>query len=212
VTLTATPRTGFNFVGWNGALAGQPNPAAFTMVSPLAAGADFELIYAVPPTRVDFVATIEQDVQLQVENGTAPYSWRLVSGELPLGLQLSGAGRLSGTPVDLGTFTVTLEAVDAIGLPAVGTITLEGSAPAIPIETLVSPFLLSGPALTPAQLTMLNLRGNGVAGYDLGDFRAWLLANPDLPMSATFAPTQGPRTIVIPMRRERGRDGREEKR
>ena len=157
-------------------------------------------------TQIDLTATVEQDLQLEVQYGTPPFSWQLVSGTLPEGLDLSGTGRITGTSIDMGTFPITLEAVDAIGLPAVGTVTLEVLAPVIPIAQLASPFLLSGPPLEPVQLNFLNRQGNGVSGYDLGDFRAWVLANPSLPMSANFKALT-PRTIVLPLRFEKNEEG-----
>lgn len=200
VTVEARPTQGFSFVGWSGDLAGRPNPASLTMSAPRSAGADFELVYAVSTARVDLTATEEQDLQLVAEGGTPPYAWQVVDGALPEGLVLSRSGRITGASIDLGTFPVTLEAVDGIGLPAVGEVTLEVGRPSLPIEQLVSPFLLSGPALTSAQLAFLNRQGNGVAGYDIGDFRAWLQSDPTLPLSAYLEAADEPRTIVLPMR------------
>jgi hypothetical protein len=128
---------------------------------------------------------------------------------------LSPSGRLSGASIDLGDFPVTLRAVDALGLPATGPVTLSVGEPTIPVAQLASPFLLSGPPLSGVQLDFLNRQGNGVAGYDIGDFRAWVLAHPTLPMSAYLVPTEVPETIVVPMtprlREERERT-REERR
>ena len=212
VTIQAVPQTGFGFLGWTGALLDPLNPtsptASLTMSSPLTAGADFEIIYSVTTTQIDLTATVGQDLQLEVENGTAPYSWQLVSGTLPKGLDLSGTGRITGTSIEMGTFPITIEAIDAIGLPAVGGVTLEVLAPMIPIEQLASPFLLSGPPLEPAQLTFLSYQGNRVAGYDLGDFRAWVLANPGLPIVANFKSSTGPRAVVLPIRFQEGEERR----
>ncbi len=207
VTVEAVPLPGFEFLAWTGAFAGQPNPASVTMAGPVAAGADFELVYAVESTSVGMTATIDQDLQLEAQNGTAPYSWRVVGGDLPLGLRLSGTGRISGASLDLGTFAVAVQATDANGLPASATITFEVAAPVIPIEALVSPFLGSGPPLNGNQLAFLNHQGNGVSGYDVGDFRAWLLANPELPLAAILGEA-GPRTIVVPLRFETGGETR----
>ena len=95
---------------------------------------------------------------------------------------------------------MTFEATDANDLPATGAVTLEIASPDIPIDALTSPFLLTGPTLTEEQLGFLDYQGNGVAGYDIGDFRAWVLAHPGLPLSAVFEASPGPRTVVIPMR------------
>ena len=40
---------GFEFLGWSGDLAGRPNPASVTMATPVTAGADFQLVYAIGP-------------------------------------------------------------------------------------------------------------------------------------------------------------------
>ncbi len=47
--------------------------------------------------------------------GTGSYSFSLASGTLPQGLNLSGAGVLSGTPTQTGSFPLTLRATDANG-------------------------------------------------------------------------------------------------
>lgn len=183
VTLTAVPRTGFAFSGWSGALAGQANPATFVMDAPFAAGADFDLVYAVAETSVDLPAATNLDVQLEVEQGTAPVRWSIVEGALPLGVALSSDGRLTGASLDLGRFDLTVEAVDALGLPATGAITLNMTAPSIPIEELAAPFLLNGAVLEAAEINFLGRQGNGVPGYDLGDFRSWVLSDEALPLA-----------------------------
>lgn len=207
VTVEAVPETGFDFLQWTGDLAGQPNPATFSMTAPLAAGADFELIYEVSDRVVEFPAATPLDIQLEVENGSDPVRWTILDGELPEGVQMTPQGRITGSALELGSFALTLEATDGLGLPGTGALTLDLTAPTIPIEQLASTFLLSGPELSGAQINFLNLQGNGVAPYDIGDFRAWVLANPSLPLSAYFTTEPQVRTIVVPMLRhdEEGR-------
>jgi hypothetical protein len=209
VSLEVLPLTGFRFLGWSGSLTGQPNPTNVTMSAPVVASADFELVYAVTAASVALTATQEQDLQLEATEGTAPYSWRLAAGTLPHGLAMSGTGRITGASIDVGTFAVTVEATDANGLPASAVVSLEVGVPQIPIGALASSFLLSGPELTPVQLAFLDRQGNSMAGYDIGDFRAWVLANPTLPLSASLAGPAAPRTVVLPMSFQQ-RDGREE--
>jgi len=200
-TVEAVPETGFEFLAWGGALVGQQNPASFTMATPLAASADFTIVYAITSTVVELPAATPVDVQLEVENGTPPYNWTVVAGSLPPGLALNGSGRITGAATEVGVFDLTLQAVDGIGLPATGPISLNLVDPEIAIETLASPFLLTtGPTLSTAQSTFLNLRGNGVGHYDIGDFRAWVLAHPSLPLSAGLLAVFEPTTIVIPMK------------
>lgn len=198
VSLLAVPETGFSFTAWSGDLAGQPNPATFTMTGPVTAGADFALIYAVTPASEAFPAATELDIQLVTENGTAPFRWSVVGGSMPAGLSLGAFGRITGAAQTTGDFSVTLMAVDALGLPATGTLTLQLSDPTIAIESLTQPFLLTGPPLAGPELTFLNAQGNGTAGYDVGDFRAWVLAHPQLPLSAAMQLRESAR-VVVPM-------------
>ncbi len=150
-------------------------------------------------SRVGLTATVDQDLQLTTENGTAPYTWSVVAGALPAGLDLSGTGRINGRAADVGTFPVTFEAVDAIGLPASGVVTFEVTPPTIALDRLASSFLLTGPLLDASEEAMLDRLGNRNDTYDLGDFRAWVLSNPGLPLSAFFEGTSRPRVIVVPM-------------
>jgi len=51
--------------------------------------------------------------QLQSQGGTLPLTWKLASGFLPQGLQLSPDGILHGTPTTKGNFSFTLELHDS---------------------------------------------------------------------------------------------------
>jgi M6 family metalloprotease-like protein len=205
VQVTAVPQTGFAFTAWTGALAGQPNPASVTLGMPVQAGASFQVTYALASAEVDLMATVEQSVQLAVQNGTAPVTWSVLSGVVPQGVSVGSGGLVSGAPLDLGRFPLTVRATDAIGLTATATLTLDVTAPDIPIGELASIFLLQGPQLTDLEATFLDRQGNQNGSYDLGDFRAWVLANPSLPLSADLAaleaePAAAPRRVVLPVR------------
>ena len=50
---------------------------------------------------------------LAAGGGTAPYSYSVISGSLPEGLELSATGVITGTPVSAGSSTFTVEATDA---------------------------------------------------------------------------------------------------
>jgi M6 family metalloprotease-like protein len=197
VTLQAVPRTGFAFSEWLGALAGMDNPAQFAMSSPLSAEAAFTLVYGVASAQVEIPAATPLELQLEVENGTAPVTWRLVDGAMPIGTTLSRSGVISGASLETGRFGITVEAVDAIGLPANGAVLLDMVLPSIPLDRLTSTFLLSGPALTDHEINFLNLQGNGIAPYDIGDFRAWVLASPTLPLSADLTGAMHRRTVTL---------------
>jgi endoglucanase len=58
---------------------------------------------------------------LTATGGTPPYAWSLVSGQLPAGLTLSGAGVISGTPTASGTSSFTVQVKDSASSPLSGT-------------------------------------------------------------------------------------------
>lgn len=63
---------------------------------------------------------IGYDLTLQASGGTPPFTWSLLSGVLPPGMDLTSQGRLQGTPTQEGSFNLTLRVVDgsgAIGAP-----------------------------------------------------------------------------------------------
>ena len=63
-------------------------------------------------------------------------------------------------------------------------------------------------AIAGAHIVALDVNGSPVSSvaiseadgtYDLGDFRAWILAHPDLPLTAEVLALVGPRTVVVPL-------------
>ncbi|CCH53006.1 hypothetical protein BN8_02060 [Fibrisoma limi BUZ 3] len=54
--------------------------------------------------------------------GAAPYSYSLGSGSLPASLSLSSAGVLSGTPTEVGSYSITVPASDANGCSGTGSV------------------------------------------------------------------------------------------
>ncbi|HSG07026.1 MAG TPA: M6 family metalloprotease domain-containing protein [Longimicrobiales bacterium] len=199
LTLEAVATRGFSFRSWSGALAGQPNPATLTLNGPTAAGASFDFTYGVPSAAVSLSAATDPQITLQPENGTYPYDWTVLSGTLPSGIELDAGGSLRGAAMETGEFTVSVRVRDGLGLTAEGTITLAVTDPVLPVERIASRFLLKGPQMSVAQLQYLDLKGNADGTYDLGDFRAWILAHPDLPLTAEVLALVGPRTVVVPL-------------
>ena len=197
VTLQANPDHSFGFVEWTGDLAGRPNPTMFTLAAPIQAGATFELTYMVATATVDIAASEDQELDLQVEDGTAPFFWRLVDGAFPLGLEMDDEGHVTGASLEIGTFPVTVDVVDGVSLRVEGLVTFEVASPDIPISQFASPFLLVGEPVTLSQRLFFDYQGNRDGGYDLGDVRAWVLANPGLPFTANLRASAGPRTIVL---------------
>lgn len=62
---------------------------------------------------------------LTAGGGTAPYSWQISSGNLPVGLSLSSiTGQISGTPTIAGATSFVMEVTDASGASAMRTFTI----------------------------------------------------------------------------------------
>jgi hypothetical protein len=185
VGLTASAATGFGFVRWTGALSGQGNPALLQMDAPLDAGALFELTYRVTPgLRHEVPAATPQEIELRADNGTSPITWTLLEGRLPEGFSFRQDGMITGAALESGDFPLAVQAVDAAGLTASGSLVLAVGRPAVGVGALVSPFLGSASALTELQTIYLDKAGNRNGSYDLGDLRAFFLANRDLPATA----------------------------
>ncbi|MCL2826373.1 MAG: Ig-like domain-containing protein, partial [Eggerthellaceae bacterium] len=53
--------------------------------------------------------------QILAATGDDPVSWSLVSGDLPQGLTLDSTGVISGTPAEVGTFSITVKAENDVG-------------------------------------------------------------------------------------------------
>jgi M6 family metalloprotease-like protein len=208
VSVEAVATTGFGFLEWTGALAGQPNPATVGMAAPVSGGARFELTYAVPTTPVSFPAATTLDLRLEAVDGTAPVVWVVTEGVLPEGVAMDPFGHITGAALDLGAFPIQVRATDARGLQATGQLVLDVAGPGIPVDQLASFFLGVGAPLNALQVSFLDRQGNQSGGYDLGDLRAWVLANPALPFTARQRGILGVGTIVVltkPSVREGGR-------
>ena len=76
---------------------------------------------------------------LRQQGGTPPYNWSLdpASSPLPVGLSLSTAGILTGTPWVVGTSRFTVDVTDATSTLRAGfTYTINIAAPAVPLTTI----------------------------------------------------------------------------
>jgi hypothetical protein len=50
---------------------------------------------------------------LSASSGTAPYTWSMISGQLPAGLKLSSSGAITGTPTTAGQASFTAQVTDS---------------------------------------------------------------------------------------------------
>lgn len=190
VVIRALPQTGFAFDEWAGALAGQPNPTTVEATAPLEAEARFDLTFSTAsnPAVLEVEASKVYNLSLVVENANPPVTWSILAGELPEGMSLDQIGKIRGVAMEKGSYPLSLSVRDGIGLSGTLTVEVKVVDPVIPLEILTSPFLLTGLELELNQRIYLDRNGNRNGSYDLGDLRAFVLANPDLPISAAMVP------------------------
>ncbi len=205
VRLEARPTPGFSFVGWTGALEGQPNPATVVVDAPVSAGAAFELDYELPAeVEVSLEAGTLSSLVFEAPTGTGPYTWSVAGGDLPSGLTLLPDGRVNGHALELGTFPFQLRVFDALGLEAVGGVRMVVGPPAVPMEVLAAPFVQSGNEPTTQQKIVFDRLGNRNGYYDLGDLRTFLRAYPD----GVAATSSASGSVVVPLTPVRPGGGR----
>ncbi len=109
-----------------GAITGMPTlvgTSAFTLqvtdsaAAPQTATAQSSIRISLPlsvtPGLTSGIVNVPYSGQLAASGGVAPYSWSLVSGDLPSGLSLNAAGAITGTPTSPGTSNFTVKASDA---------------------------------------------------------------------------------------------------
>jgi M6 family metalloprotease-like protein len=190
VSVLAIARTGFSFREWVGVAPSGSNPANLILTAPTAIRANFDLRYALaaPTPTVEIEAATLQEIALEVSEANEPVSWSVTSGALPPGMELGvSTGVIGGAATRTGTFEAEVLARDAIGLEARAAIEIEVAPPNVGVTELVSSFVGSEDLLTELQKTFFDFSGNEDGSYDVGDFRAYLLENPDLPESAAAA-------------------------
>ena len=68
-----------------------------------------------PASLPNATASLPYSQTLTAGGGTAPYSFSLNAGSLPVGMSLSSAGAVSGTPTVTGTYNFTVTATDTHG-------------------------------------------------------------------------------------------------
>src|SRR5205085_1224280 len=106
---------------------------------------------------------------LNATGGTPPYSWSIVSGSLPAGLNISG-GTISGTPTAAGTDRFTVKVADTASQSTTGALSLTINPPGLNLTTSSLPAGSVGTAYSQA----LNA-GGGTPPY------SWSIASGSLP-------------------------------
>jgi len=88
-------------------------------------------------------------VTFTAAGGVGPYTFSAPPGQLPPGLTLSMAGRLSGTPAAGGSYTFPVTAVDSTGCPGAELFTFEIAGPNVDPQ--------AAPALSTSAMAVLTL-------------------------------------------------------
>lgn len=87
--------------------------------------------------------------------GTAPYTWAIISGELPVGLALGADGSISGIPTVVTQSTITVRVADSTSQTATATMTIAITDPPTTMDRSVnwSGYTLNGGPFTSASGT-----------------------------------------------------------
>jgi hypothetical protein len=78
---------------------------------------------------------VSYSATLQAAGGTPPYTWSVLSGQLPTSLSLSSTGTISGTPTLAGSFTLSIGAKDSAGLSTSSVFSINIATPPPPSST-----------------------------------------------------------------------------
>ena len=117
-------------------------------------------------------------VKLAADGGITPYTWSVVSGDLPYGVTLKKTGTISGTPTGTGTYSVTVQVSDGESPPATAdqVFTL-----AVAVPPAITTTSLPDGTVGAAYSAALTATG-GAAPY------TWSLASGSLPSGLTVNP------------------------
>jgi hypothetical protein len=116
---------------------------------------------------------------LRLTTTPGPATWSVHSGTPPSGITLSAAGLFSGVPTQAGTFSFAVR-VDAAGQFGYKSFAVTITNPTVTVDA-ASQHLLGGAQLDSTLQRYLDLQGNKDGRFDVGDFRALLRANGQLP-------------------------------
>ena len=135
--------------------------------------------------------------ELQASGGTAPYSWSVTSGPLPLGLVLTSTGALSGIPGTVATTTTALTVTDAVGARTGEQLTITvAAAPSPPASYYVvtrtgTVSAYASPGVNVAQTDEADPAGVVAIAADAAGDRYWTVSSNGLVVPTFGAPFYG---------------------
>ncbi|MEO8848193.1 MAG: IPTL-CTERM sorting domain-containing protein [Casimicrobiaceae bacterium] len=109
------------------------------------------------------------NVPIVAQGGIPPYTFTLLSGQLPPGLAFDAQGNLVGVPTLPGVYTFTAQVVDSVGTKATRTytITIQKTTPVFAFTVTPDPAVIGQTVNATATLT-------GAAGAAGGNVQVWL--------------------------------------
>ncbi|MEA2162004.1 MAG: large repetitive protein [Thermoanaerobaculia bacterium] len=132
---------------------------------------------------------------IRASGGTEPYTFKVISGSLPLGLSLTPGGVLSGTPMESGSFPITVAATDSQGCSGERKYTIAIIPCAI---TLSPPALLPATACVHYQQSITAMGCSGSYVYKFAGLPDGLIPNfPNQGDISGFATTPGPYNVTV---------------
>lgn len=189
LSLTATPPAGWVFWRWTGDTTGIANPLTLSLRGSRAITGNFtqELALAKTSLRPAQMGFPYSDT-VTATGGPDPKSWTIVGeNQPPPGLRLvPSTGVLTGIPEATGSFTFTVR-VTADIFQVERTYSLDVRAPSLALDGVLDHLLGIAPSLSQDELRYLDLLGNGNGRFDVGDFRAWLVATGQLAPAPAIA-------------------------
>ncbi|ATQ44118.1 putative Ig domain-containing protein [Caulobacter mirabilis] len=120
-----------------------------------------------PTSLPDGVTAVLYNRTLTASGGTAPYSFSLPSGSLPIGTSFSSAGVLSGTPSVAGTYSFTVRVTDTHGFTANQAYTVVVADPVVAITAPAAGALPGGTGGSPYSQTFTASGGQGPHSFSL---------------------------------------------
>ncbi|ALN86342.1 outer membrane autotransporter barrel domain protein [Lysobacter capsici] len=108
---------------------------------------DPAIVTIAPATLPGGTVGLAYNQSLSSSGGIAPYSYSIVSGNLPIGLSFSSAGVLSGTPTTAGSYTANIRSTDDAGYNTTAPYTIV-IADAVPVAVDDSASTLSNAPVT----------------------------------------------------------------
>jgi hypothetical protein len=144
-----------------------PTSNTFVGPTPLPAKAPCPALTLVPPSLPTGSPGSPYMETITASGGAGPYMFSVSGGSLPPGITLAANGVLSGTPTTAGTYTFTVDVVDANGCPGTGSFTIDVYQPVKPPPCKCAKLTIK---LDP---TLLNKKGLPADKHDFGVGFTW---------------------------------------